>query len=196
MKFFPIVSLLFFQFAFVGAQTSLDQIDLRHGKYKVGFRHYTTFDSTRTYNRHNDFTNKSMPRPIPVSIWYPSNSEVNDLKPLKVLDYMRILAEEEEWEHLPDEQILDWFHYLRNTEENRKHMAEDAHAYFNLQPAKSKFPVVIYAPSYQASSAENFALCELLASNGYVIISSPSRGTENRKFEGGTAKDMETQARD
>lgn len=55
---------------------------------------------------------------------------------------------------------------------------------------------MVYAPSYQRSSIENFALCELLASHGYVVIASPSRGTESRQLEGGTERDMETQARD
>jgi tetratricopeptide (TPR) repeat protein len=56
--------------------------------------------------------------------------------------------------------------------------------------------VVIYAPSYQASSVENFALCEFLASHGYIVISCPSRGTDNRFLDGGTTRDIETQARD
>ena len=35
-----------------------------------------------------------------------------------------------------------------------------------------------------------------MASNGYIVISSPSRGTISRWLEGGTVKDMETQSRD
>jgi len=54
----------------------------------------------------------------------------------------------------------------------------------------------IHAPSYQASSVENFALCEFLASHGYIVISCPSRGTENKFLDGGTTRDIETQARD
>ena len=38
--------------------------------------------------------------------------------------------------------------------------------------------------------------CSYLVSNGFVVISSPSRGTETRWLEGGTTKDMETQSRD
>ncbi len=53
-------------------QVSLSNIALIHGKYSVGFQHYLTFDSTRTYKRHFDWNNKSIPRPIQVSIWYPS----------------------------------------------------------------------------------------------------------------------------
>lgn len=187
--------LLLAQVNFSSAQVSVEQLELIHGGYKAGFVHYKTFDSSRTYNRIYDWTDNFISRPIPVSIWYPSDENVSNIEPLIVADYMKILKEEEEWEHLPDEQILNWFYYS-NTQSNQNHLKEPTIAYPEIKPANGKFPVIVYAPSYQASSIENFALCEFLASYGYVVISSPSRGTENRYFEGGTAKDMETQARD
>jgi len=193
VTFFLILSVA--QITFSSAQVSVKQLELINGGYNVGFIHYTSFDSSRTYNRIYDWTNESIPRPIPVSIWFPSDENISDNEPLDVLDYMNILKEEEEWEHLPDEQILNWFYYP-NTQVNQDHLQEQTTAYLNIKFANGKFPIVVYAPSYQASSIENFALCEYLASYGYVVISSPSRGTENRYFEGGTGKDMETQARD
>ena len=57
-------------------------------------------------------------------------------------------------------------------------------------------PAVVYSPGYEASSVENFALCEFLASHGIVVIVSPSRGTETRFLEGDTTSDISTQARD
>lgn len=176
-------------------QVSLEKISLENGKYKVGFQHYLVSDSTRTYNRIFDWSNEEIYRPIPISIWYPAETELSEGTPLNVLTYMQILKEEEEWEHLPNEQILNWFQYPNN-EGNRKHLQESTTAFLDAERVAKKFPVILYAPSYQASSIENFALCEFLASHGFVIIASPSRGTENRFFEGGTAKDMETQARD
>ncbi|MEQ8713461.1 MAG: dienelactone hydrolase family protein [Cyclobacteriaceae bacterium] len=186
---------LFLQFNFSAAQVSIEQLALTPGSHQVGFVHYLAADSSRTYNRIFDWTNEYVPRPIPISIWYPSDNDTPDTMPLKVLDYMRILKEEEEWEHLPDEQILNWFYYP-NTPSNQAHLQESASAFLEIQPAAGKYPVIIYAPSYQASSIENFALCEYLASYGYVVLASPSRGSVNRFFEGGTEKDMETQARD
>ena len=84
-------------------------------------------------------------------------------EPLTVLDYFEVLKEEEEWEHLPNDQILNWFYYA-NTPANQKHLLETTTAYGGARSAKGKFPVIIYAPSFQASSIENFALCEYLAS--------------------------------
>ncbi|WP_296700814.1 CocE/NonD family hydrolase [Algoriphagus sp.] len=187
------VLLLIFSVSF--GQTSVNEISLESGDYVVGFRHYLTQDSSRTYQRIYDWNNEYIPRPIPVSIWYPAEVEGVNQEPLKVLDYLRILKEEEEWEYLPDDWILNWFYYA-NTEANQVHLLEETKAYSDMKPKEGKFPVIVYAPSYQASSIENFTLCEMLASHGYIVISSPSRGADTRYFEGGTAKDMETQARD
>ena len=187
--------LILFQANLIAAQTSLREIDLENGKYDVGFRHYTTSDSSRTYSRIFDYTNKKIARPIPVSLWYPSEQNLDNREPLQVVDYLEILKEEEEWEHLPNEQILNWFYYP-NTPANQKHLNEITTAYPEAESGKGKFPVIIYAPSYQASSIENYALCEYLASHGFVVISSPSRGTETRWFSNNNAREMETQARD
>jgi len=179
----------------INAQTSLNEIDLEYGEYETGFRHYLTSDSTRTYHRIYDYTNKSIARPIPVSIWYPTVRINDNSNSMIVLDYFEILKQEEEWEYLPSEQLLNWFYYS-NTPANQEHMSESTKAFHDVPFADGKFPVVVYAPSFQASSIENFALCEYLASHGFVVISSPSRGTENRWFSNNTAKEMETQARD
>ena len=187
--------LILFQTTLITAQTSLAEIGLENGKYKVGFRHYTTSDSTRTYSRVFDYTNKKVTRPIPVSMWYPSEQNLADTKTLTVLDYLEILKEEEEWEHLPKEQILNWFYYP-NTPANQKHLTEITTAKSESEFSKGKFPLILYTPSYQASSIENFALCEFLASHGFVVISCPSRGTETRWFSNNNAMEMETQARD
>lgn len=190
-----LILLFLFQSTLALGQVSLKEIALDFGNHPVGFHHYETADRTRTYHRIFDWNRQSISRPIPVSLWYPSFDSIVNAGSMSVLQYMEILKEEEEWEYLPNEQILNWFYYP-NTPENQNHLIEKGIAYPNIKPATGKFPVVVYAPSYQASSIENFALCEYLASHGYLVISSPSRGTENRFLEGGTEKDMETQARD
>ncbi len=195
MKLGILLILMSLQFNLLSGQTSLQEIALNKGSFNVGFYHFQVNDSTRTYKRLFDWNNKSIPRPIPISLWYPAQENLEDLEALMILDYFEILKEEEEWEYLPNEQLLNWFYYP-NTLANQNHLKQKAIAYKQKEPIDGRFPVVIYAPSYQASSIENFALCEFLASHGYLVISSPSRGTENRFFEGGTEKDMETQARD
>jgi len=195
MKLIIISAILFLNLSVGLGQASLEQLSLTAGEYEVGFEHYLAVDSTRTYERRFDWNNQKIYRPIPVSLWYPSSNDSGKNTQMRVIDYLEILKEEEEWEYLPNEQILNFFHY-QNSAENQAHLKERSTAYLNLDLISQKFPVIIYAPSYQASSIENFALCEFLASYGYIIISSPSRGTKNRFLEGGTEKDMETQARD
>lgn len=192
-KLFPFVSLIFIQ-ATISAQVSVSKLALPYGKFQVGFKHMVRNDSTRSYKRINDFNGKILPRPIPVSTWFPAMPQAG-IKPMTVGNYMTVLKEEEEWEELPDSRILEWFYYS-NSESNKSHLSENTKAKPNLKPFPGRFPVVIYAPSYQASSAENFALCEYLASHGFIVVSSPSRGTESRFLDGGTTRDIETQARD
>lgn len=195
MKLQVLTILLFFHANLIFTQTSLKEIDLGKGNHNVGFKHYKTYDSTRTYQRIYDWNHINIPRPIPVSIWYPSSEKPKNIESMTVLNYMEILKEEEEWEYLPNEQILNWFKYP-NTPLNRKHLLEQTTAYLELETMKDKFPVVIYAPGYEASSIENFALCEYLASCGYIVISSPSRGTQTRFLDGQNERNLETQARD
>lgn len=196
MKITILISLVLFQVWPVKAQTSLKEINLKNGAYNVGFKHYTMIDSTRLYRIENDFNNQLISRPIPISIWYPAEIKNSNSKQLTVLDYLEILKEEEESKNLPNELLLDWFPDLGDTPQNRAHLSEKVNALSNANFLEGKFPVVVYAASYQNSSIENFALFEFLASNGFVVISSPSRGTDTRWLEGGTTKDMETQSRD
>lgn len=46
--------------------------------------------------------------------------------------------------------------------------------------AQGRYPVVIYAPSDSATAWENADLCKYLASNGYVVLASPSLGASTR----------------
>ncbi len=192
---FTFLSVLFLSTSLTFAQTSLQQINLEHGTYAVGFHHYMAIDSTRTYSQYYEFTNEKVARPMHISLWYPVERPDKLINPLRIMDYFEILKEEEEWAHLPNDQILNWFYYA-NSPENQKHLLELTSAYAHSNFGQGQYPKVIYAPSYQASSIENFALCEYLASHGFVVIAGPSRGTENRWFSQNNAKEMETQARD
>lgn len=196
MRTIILIALLISKVCIVIGQTSLKEINLKNGEYAVGFKHYTTIDSTRTYRIHNEFNNQLIERPIPISIWYPATIKNTNSRQLTVLNYLEVLKEEEEWKNLPNYFLLDWFAVPSNTPQNKAHLSEKVNAFSNPTFIDGNFPVVVYASSYQASSIENFALFEYLASNGFVVISSPSRGTDTRWLEGGTTKDMETQSRD
>ena len=194
MKVLIVSTFLLFCHKVINAQVSFSGLSLPYGKYDVGFTHYVTNDNTRTYVRLYDWNKRVLARPIPISIWFPSQQKSKNSL-MTIEDYMVVLKEEEEWEELPNDRILDWFYYS-NSVTNKSHLKEKVKAQNNTSPLQKKFPIVIYAPGYQASSVENFALCEFLASHGFIVISSPGRGTENRFLDGGTTRDIETQARD
>ena len=78
MRFILVSSALLFTIHFLEAQTSLEEMNLTKGSYTVGFRHYTQVDSSRTYSRIYDYTTRKVLRPIPISLWYPSNQETVD----------------------------------------------------------------------------------------------------------------------
>ena len=196
MRTIILATIVIFQVCSAKGQTSLKEINLENGAYDVGYKHYTMVDSTRLYRIENNFDNQLVNRPIPISIWYPAEIENSNPKRLTVLDYLEILKEEEESKKLPNELLLDWFPNLGDTPQNRAHLSEKVNALSDADFLEGKFPVVVYAPGKEGSSIQNFALFELLASNGFVVISSPSRGTDTKWFDGATTKDMETQSRD
>ncbi len=176
------------------AQVSPSDFQLDHGTYNIGFKQYQKADASRTYTRVFDWTNNTISRPILISIWYPSNETTT--QKTTILSYLEIFKNEQEWEHLPNDQLLNWFRYPINSSHNEAMLQKNTNAFVESAIADGTFPVVVYAPSYEASSIENFVLCEYLASHGYIVISSPSRGADTRFFTGGTVKDMEAQARD
>ncbi|PHI18937.1 alpha/beta hydrolase [Lewinellaceae bacterium SD302] len=168
--------------------------DLDYGVYPVGFTHYVAIDSTRQYQRIHDFTDSKIYRPIPISVWYPAKEQTADQR-LTVDDYLRIVAEEAEWENLPDDLMLGWFGYGTDSVYQTRRKLKTK-AVRSLPYIDDSHPLIVYSPGYERSSVENFALSEYLASHGYVVISSPSRGTGQQFLDAGTFRDIETQTRD
>ena len=59
------------------------------------------------------------------------------------------------------------------------HGTSDLHAWAIQDAAMQagRFPVLIYVPSVNAPATENIELCEYLASQGFVVMASPSMDT-------------------
>jgi hypothetical protein len=157
---FPLI-FLFTSISF--GQVSPKDFNLEHGTFAVGFKQYQKVDATRTYKRVFNWTKKTISRPIPISVWYPATETTTNRT--TILSYLEIFKSEKEWEHLPNEHLLNWFHFPQNNAHNKAMLSDKTNAFVNSKAAKGKFPVIIYAPSYEASSIENFMLCEYLASH-------------------------------
>lgn len=112
-------------------------------------------------------------RPMQTLVWYPA--QASSAPHVRYLDYLQsdltgdnlnmsaaqIASASKKWENNPGAQAAMM-------------------AVRDAQAATGKFPVVIYAPSFDADASENTDLCEYLASHGYIVLSSASRGAHAR----------------
>ena len=158
------------------------------GAHGVGLRIVQQYDYSRTYKANIDIltgqrSSGERARPLQTLIWYPA---AKGGAPLHYIDYFRTVATEEVFER-PAAQIDQLTASrmasgtvglsaaaVRREEERPMWAVRDA------KPAPGKFPVVIYAPSFGASAHENVELCEYLASQGYVVISTAAIGPHGR----------------
>lgn len=112
-------------------------------------------------------------RPMQTLVWYPA--QASGAAHVRYLDYLQsdltandftlsgtaLTNASKQWENLPAAQAPML-------------AVRDARA------AAGHFPVVIYAPSFNAGAAENADLCEYLASHGYIVVASASRGARTQ----------------
>ena len=106
-------------------------------------------------------------------IWYPSLKSTD--KPMSVGDYTQ-LADTEIHFKAPNEHENRWRSLLKTSLDIPLWAVREA------EPAKGRYPVIIYAPSDSSVSWENADLCEYLASHGYIILASPSMGVATRNM--------------
>lgn len=156
--------------------------DLQAGKFRVGFRSYWLSDPSRTYNyRFSDGSNygdKRPARPILVNVWYPAIQKETG-SPLHEGNYLDFVPE--------GQSLLSRF--ARDlAAKNREVIASDVMgssatgdrlseflqtptaAFRGAEPAPGQFPLAIYIQGYGSSLQDNSALCEYLASHGYVVL--------------------------
>ena len=162
------------------------------GPYAAGVRLVEQYDYSRTFQPAIDELGRPYPgeraRPIQTLIWYPADK--SSRQPMTWGDYVA----------LSDSQVsfgrprtmpaaADYFKSLIAPS-----MADPMAGIRDAQPARGRFPVVIYAASFSSWAWENPELGEYLASWGYVVIASPGMGVgqESTHDVAGT----EAQARD
>ncbi|RYG88999.1 MAG: dienelactone hydrolase, partial [Alphaproteobacteria bacterium] len=154
------------------------------GPHGVGLRVVHQHDFSRSYRGATDpVTGKAVTvdkaRPIQTLIWYPAAKSGT---PVRYNDYLRLSATEEMFGRSDAEITAATAGFLRSAisagpEARIKAETERTMwAVRDAAPATGKFPVVIYAPSFGAPAYENADMAEYLASQGYVVIASPSVG--------------------
>jgi pimeloyl-ACP methyl ester carboxylesterase len=140
------------------------------GPYAAGLRVVEQFDRSRAFQRSSEDTADPQGRPLQTLIWYPANKTA--AKPVTYGDYVGLLNTETSFGHpvevkAPTARLVS---ILTPSFPDQMTALRDA------APARGRFPVVIYAPSFTSPSWENAELCEYLASFGYLVLSSPGMG--------------------
>jgi len=114
------------------------------------------------------------PRPLQILVWYPAETSTGKI--MTFGDYAALIKTETSFdkpiEHgKPQAYVEQYMHGIT---------ALPVWAVRDATMQAGQFPVVIYAPSLNAPATENIELCEYLASNGYVVMASPSMGAASR----------------
>ena len=155
------------------------------GPHPVGLRVVEQYDLSRGYRgATNPYTGKATSgeraRPIQTLTWYPAEKGTG--RATTAGDYLRLGGTSDDFPATSAERARLEASYVDGRvgaltpDRARAELAAPMLARRDAAESPGKFPVVIYAPSYRAPAFENADLCEYLASQGYVVIASPSTG--------------------
>lgn len=148
---------------------------LDKGNYKVGFRILSLYDSTRTIDNPESF------RPVQVSVWYPAKKTAQYPR-MTYKDYFLLSAEETNYEATKSDKDSVVENYKKLLAGNGiagntvdKWFNTKMLAFQDAPPIKAQFPLVVVAQGNYHSAHHQAFLCEFLASNGFVVVTTPSQ---------------------
>jgi dienelactone hydrolase len=148
------------------------------GPYGVGLEVVEQYDRSRSFQVESDLPNGPSvaggPRPLQTLVWFPAESSSGRI--MTFGDYGALIRTETSFnqpvEHGEPQSFVDT--YMQGI------TGLNAWAIRDARMKSGRFPLVIYAPSLNAPATENIELCEFLASEGFVVIASPSIGATSR----------------
>jgi dienelactone hydrolase len=149
--------------------------------YEVGLRVVEQYDYARTYiavDGEGKPRAGEVARPILTLIWYPASKTTSSVR-VTYGDYLKLAAKKDDF--APSAALVASV-AKEDGSDYKASQSQPMWASVDAEPAKGKFPVVIYAPSFGNYPFENADLCEYLASHGYLVISSPSLGVRGKEM--------------
>ncbi len=170
------------------------------GKSQVGFKFTDLLDESRTYDysqqERTDIRAGQVGRPIRIYTWYPAAVKEKG-EQMTFGRYVEISRGDfHDGRHstiIPDK--LPMARALSDAQLDAMAMLT-TNALENAQPAEGKFPLIVFGQGlYYENPITHFALCEYLASHGYVVASCPLMGT-NSPMVLLTVRDLESIVRD
>jgi dienelactone hydrolase len=117
-------------------------------------------------------------RPMQTLVWYPA--QASNAAHVRYLDYLQSAFTGDDFTLSAAELAKASKEYTQGPAWLVARTQATMLAVRDATPASGTYPVVIYAPSFNADAAENADLCEYLASRGYIVVSSASRGAHTR----------------
>ncbi|MFT4074706.1 MAG: dienelactone hydrolase family protein [Asticcacaulis sp.] len=163
------------------------------GPHAVGFKLVEQYDRARSYRGAIDpVTGKPFmgerARPVQTWVWYPADKTSAPVMTLG--DYEKLAATADSFPSTPADRVALVRAQLGNMAEAvsgvmtpQQFMAKLATpltAHREAAAETGRFPVIIYAASFNATPLENADLCEYLASQGYIVIGVDSIGQASR----------------
>jgi len=157
---------------------------LEPGPYGAGFTTIEAYDNSRTARPKFDYFGVPLEgeraRPIQVLVWYPAAVAEADV-PMTLAEYI-----------FPNPENPDFFPYVTAVQQRDLGlmfmvMGNDGGLVLDVQNvdvgavrdaahAEGAFPVLVYFPNIGRSFFDNLVLCELLASHGFVVMTTHSMG--------------------
>lgn len=150
----------------------------RPGVYSVGLKVVAQYDRSRSFQAPAATAGESAasdgPRPLQTLVWYPA--EKSSIATMTLGDYGTLIKTETSFDKPVAQGKPQSFveAFMQGTTNLHATAIRDA------AMQAGRFPVLVYAPSVNAPAIENIELCEYLASQGFVVIASPSMGASSR----------------
>ncbi|MEE9554987.1 MAG: hypothetical protein V3W18_11875 [candidate division Zixibacteria bacterium] len=176
---------------------------LEPGSYAVGFDTIEKYDYTRTIRPKRDYFGQTLTgeraRPIQICIWYPAE-KTEDAKSMILGEYIFPYPNDGDFfefvSAIQDREIAYLFTILNNDRGAVLDLLSVKVGAIHKAPSsKGSFPLIIHTPDLGRGAAENFILCEYLASHGFIVAATHSVGAFALNAELNAA-DRETQIDD
>jgi pimeloyl-ACP methyl ester carboxylesterase len=177
--------------AAVGAASQARQAGLwgglAAGPYTPGFKLIETSDPSRSYPSIGG--EGAAPRPMRIYVWYPAKQTARER--MRLDDYVRMALADFHATILPVPLVKAFEAAERGTL-----LRTPVGAVHDAEAGPGRFPLLVLGQGlFYESPLSHFALCEFLASHGYVVATSPLLGTRYRLVNI-NIEDVETEVRD
>lgn len=145
--------------------------------YYAGFKTLKLVDTSRMYKPNTTASDDLHYRPVDLDIWYPI-SAIEDNKKLTFGDLFGLFEQRanqyQDTVYTGIVEELAQFYAIElglGIEGGKKLLRAETDSYAEPEPAKGKFPLVIYMAGLNGMGFENFKILERLAARGFIVVS-------------------------